>query len=258
MAMSSPVLVTGATGTLGREVVARLRGDHEVRSMSRRTGPDLVTADLGTGAGLAAAVAGVGTVVHLASAAGGGRRTVQVDIAGTRRLLEASAKAGVRHLLYMSIVGIDRVPVSYYRAKLAAEEIVRRGPVPWSIVRATQFPQLLDVVLTYAGKLGVLVIDRGVKVQPVHPRDVAQLLVQRVGTGPTGRVEVFGGPEVLTLAELASAWQAARRTRKRVLPIRVPGAGARAARDGGLTTTARPTGTLTWADYLRESAGGRR
>ncbi len=250
MAMTEPVLVTGATGTLGREVVARLRADTVVRAMSRPAGPDRVVADLATGAGLRAAVRGVGAVVHLASAAGGGRRTAEVDVAGTRRLVDAAAEAGVRHLVYVSIVGIDRVPLAYYRAKLAAEQVVRAGRVTFSIVRATQFPQLVETLLTVSSRLGFLPLDRRLLVQPVHPRDVADRLAERLLLGPSGGVEEFGGPEVLTFGQAAAAWQAARGIRRRVVPIRLPGRLARAVRAGGLTTSAQPAGKTTWADYL--------
>jgi uncharacterized protein YbjT (DUF2867 family) len=253
MTIAEPVLVTGATGTLGREVVARLRADGvEVRSMSRRAGPGLVAADLGTGAGLAQAVADVGTIVHLASAAGGGKRTAQVDVAGTRRLIDAGATAGVRHIAFVSIVGIDRVPLSYYRAKLAAEDLLRHGPLPWSVLRATQFPQLVDTLLTASGKLGVLFLDRTLRVQPVHPRDVAHRLAVLMAAGPSTAIEEFGGPATLTFGEAAQAWQAARGVRRRVLPIRFPGRTAAAVRAGGLTTSASPAGTTTWSDYLAE------
>src|SRR5689334_10174396 len=112
------ILVTGGTGTLGRAVVPVLIGaGHEVRVMTHRPaaaapvgGGAIAAADLSTGHGLAEAVRGVDAVVHLASAPYQGRRTVEVDVEGTRRLLAAARASGVRHLLDVSIVGVDRVP----------------------------------------------------------------------------------------------------------------------------------------------------
>ncbi|BFU48035.1 SDR family oxidoreductase [Krasilnikovia sp. MM14-A1004] len=254
MTNTTTVLVTGASGTLGAAVLSRLAGaggDLVVRPMSRRARSGWVAADLATGTGLPEAVRGADAVVHLAS--GAGRNSAGIDVEGTGRLVAAARAAGVRHLLYVSIVGVDRVPISYYRAKLAAERIVAAGEVPCTILRATQFPQLIDRLLTASSRLGVLVVDRRVLVQPVHPADVAERISSLLGAGPAGAVE-FGGPEVHSFGELAGAWRRARGVRRPVLPIRVPGRAGRELRAGALTTAARPAGTRTWGDYLAGSA----
>jgi uncharacterized protein YbjT (DUF2867 family) len=242
------VLVTGASGTLGAAVLPRLAKDgHKVRPTSRRARPgQWVAADLATGTGVTDAVRAVDAIVHLAS---GGGRNRQTDIEGTRRLITAAKAAGVRHFLYVSIVGIDRVPLGYYKTKLAAEAHVRAGEVPWTILRATQFPELADQLITVSGKLGVLVEDGSLVIQPVAIEDVADRIAGLLAEGPAGAVE-FGGPEVLRLGEMAAAWQQARGTKKPVLPIRIPGRVAGAVRAGALTTTAQPAGTRTWQDYL--------
>jgi uncharacterized protein YbjT (DUF2867 family) len=165
------VLVTGGTGTLGRAVVpALLAAGHEVAVLSRKpagaaattagrvagptTGVDRRTGDLRTGAGLAEALQGMATVLHLASDP---RRTREVDIDGTARLTGAAAAAGCGHLLVVSIVGCDRVPFGYYRAKATAEEVALRGPVPASVLRATQFHELV-VRLALASTLGPVAV----------------------------------------------------------------------------------------------------
>ena len=255
------VLVTGASGTLGGALLPRLaQAGHRTVAVSRRSRPEpgWVTADLATGAGLSDAVRGAAAIVHLASATSKGAKTADTDVAGTRRLVTAAQQAGVRHLVYVSIVGIDRVPLSYYRAKLAAEEIVRTGLVPWTILRATQFPQLVDGLLTASVRLGVLLADRSLSMQPVHPDDVAQRLVDGLAAGPAGVSEEFGGPEVLRFGELARRWQRARGASHPVLPLRLPGRIAGAVRAGALTTTARPTGTHSWDDYLTQRYGAAR
>ncbi|MBY8873539.1 NAD(P)H-binding protein [Micromonospora sp. PLK6-60] len=255
------VLVTGASGRLGQAVVPRLLADGvTVRATSRhrRVDPavEWVPADLATGEGLPAAVAGTEAVLHLASAPNQGSRTHQVDVLGTRRLVVAAGQAGVRHLVYVSIVGVDRVPFGYYRHKLAAEEVVRSGPVPWTILRATQFPQFLAELLTRSSRLGPVIGDRAVLAQPVDPAEVADRLVARLAAGPLDDVEEYAGPQVLRFDEAARAWQAAKGSRRPFLPVRLPGRLGRSLRAGGLTTRATPTGTRTWADHLADTYGG--
>ncbi|MEW2329352.1 NAD(P)H-binding protein [Micromonospora chersina] len=253
------VLVTGATGRLGRVALPRLRDEgHTVRAVSRRArsdaGAEWVAADLATGEGLAAAVDGVEAVLHLASSPD--RRTHEIDVLGTRRLVLAAGHAGVGHLVYVSIVGVDRVPLGYYRHKLAAEQVVAAGPVPWSVLRATQFPEFLEELLRAASRLGPVLGDRAVLAQPVDPGEVAGRLTAMLAAGPTGRIEEFGGPEVLRYDEAVRAWRAARGSRRPLLPVRIPGRLGRELRAGGLTTTATPTGARTWADHLADTYGG--
>lgn len=254
------ILVTGGTGTLGRAVVPILAGaGHTVRVMTRRpsAGGDVesVGADLATGAGISQAVSGIDVVVHLASAPYRGRYTARVDVAGTGRLLAAARQAGVGHLLFISIVGIDRVPWGYFRRKLAAEQLVRDGGVPWSILRVTQFHSLVDGALRAATRLPALIGDVGIAAQPVDPRDVADRIAARVSAGPSMITEEFGGPEVLHFDHAAAQWLDARRMRRPMLRLRLPGAFGRALRSGYLTTTARPAGKITWQEYLAETAG---
>jgi uncharacterized protein YbjT (DUF2867 family) len=248
------ILVTGASGVLGRAVVPRLEDDgHAVRRTSRQPKPGWVRADVATGEGLAEAVEGVDAVVHLASATRQYRKAGEVDVAGTRRLATAAGRAGVGHLLLVSIVGIDRIPFGYYRHKLAAEKALQAGGVPWSILRATQFPQLVDErFLPLASRLGVLVADPGITVQLVDPRDVADRIADLLAAGPTHRVENFGGPEIHTSEEIVRSWLRATGRRRPVLSLRLPGKTPRAMREGALTTTDKPTGTRTWRDYLAE------
>src|SRR5258705_5165624 len=145
----SRILVTGGTGVLGGELFSRLQqAGHRPRIMSRKSHPaDLGTrlewaqADIMTGQGLAAAVTGVDAIIHAASNARS--NTQQTDVEGTERLVKAANAAKVAHLIYISIVGIDRIPYSYYKSKLAAEQIIQSGNVAWSILRATQFHDLI-------------------------------------------------------------------------------------------------------------------
>src|SRR5215211_4789581 len=148
--MAAPVLVTGGTGTLGRLVVPRLRAAGcRVRVLSRHGHePDgsieYMIGDLAAGQGLERAVDGVGTIMHLAGSAKG-------DDTKARNLALAASRSGVRHLVYISVVGADRIPVvsgvdrtmfGYFAAKRAAEQVIAGSGVPWTTLRATQFHDL--------------------------------------------------------------------------------------------------------------------
>src|SRR5918998_3333592 len=154
-AMTSPILVTGGTGTLGRLVVRRLRdAGCDVRVLSRRSrkaedGIRFMTGDLATGEGIEAAVNGVETIVHLAGSPKG-------DEDKARNLVRAASIVGFPHLVYISVVGADRIPVvsrvdramfGYFESKRAAERVVADSGLPWTMLRATQFH---DLILTVA------------------------------------------------------------------------------------------------------------
>jgi uncharacterized protein YbjT (DUF2867 family) len=257
------LLITGATGRLGRELAAccACRG-WIVRAMSRKPAPaegcavTWATADLATGVGLQDALRDVEVVVHLASLAYRGRRTDAVDIGGTARLVDAAFDAGVEHTVFTSIVGVDAIPWPYFKKKLAAEELVRRGHTPWSIVRATQFYPLIDSVLRVAARLPVLFSPREVPGQPVDPRDVAEHIVAVIERGPSRRAVEFAGPEPLTFGELAAQWSAARGLRSRPLvPVPIPGALGRALRDGRAVPGGGEAGSRTWRSWLQSQYG---
>lgn len=253
------MLITGGTGQLGRELIPRCRDrGWTVRIMSRGQAPpnpggvEWATADLATGAGLDAAVDGVQAVVHLASLPYRGRRTDHVDIEGTSRLVDAAARAGVSHLVYSSIVGVDAIRWPYFRKKLAAEDRVRHGPVPWSIVRATQFYPLIDSFLAAAARLPILFVPADVLGRPVDPRDVAERLAQQLARGPSTRIENYAGPEILRFDAMADQWLAAREVCKRVRRVPIPGHLGRAFRAGKAVPPDGERGERTWRSWLEE------
>lgn len=145
------VLVTGGTGVLGRALVQRLVDRSEVRVLSRQPprGPGFVQGDLETGEGLADAVDGVDVIAHCASAADYPRP--QRDVAQTRRLVDALGDARP-HLVYVSIVGVDRVSFGFFRAKLGAERVVEESGLPWTVLRATEFHDLVLMFLMRMAK----------------------------------------------------------------------------------------------------------
>ncbi|HEU0300363.1 MAG TPA: NAD(P)H-binding protein [Longimicrobium sp.] len=252
------ILLTGGTGGLGREVVRAAEGaGHTVRIASRRARPDgappgreWARMDVETGEGMAEALSGVDAIVHAASDP---RRHAIVDVEGTRRLVEAARTAGTAHLVYVSIVGIDRIPFPYYRSKLAAEQVVAGGGVPHSILRATQFHPFVETMIAAAAKTPlILPLPTAFRFQSVATDEVAGRLVRAVRDGPGGRLQDFGGPEVLTMGEMARSWKAARGVGKPVVPLPLPGLVAAAFRAGYATLGADgERGTQRWEDWLR-------
>lgn len=262
-AIVAEVLVTGGTGTLGSRVVALLgeRG-HSVRVLSRRDvgasedGARRVRGDLATGQGVAEAAAGLDAIVHCASATGTLRRRTlrEVDVQGTRRLAAAARAAGRPHLVYPSIVGIDGLPFAYYRTKVAAEREIERSGLPWTILRATQFHDLVLMALRAAQRGRVLLIPKDFRLQPVDAGEAAQRLAELVDGGAGGRAGDLGGPQVMSGEELAETYLAARGGRRpRVVRVPVPGRTARAVRAGRLLCPQGTRGSVSFADFLGRS-----
>ncbi|MBI3241548.1 MAG: NAD(P)H-binding protein [Chloroflexi bacterium] len=251
------ILVTGGAGVLGRELTPQLqKAGHTARVMSRRPRPVNLTseiewaqADIETGDGLGSAVSGVETIIHTATSPG--KRTKQVDVDGTRRLLEKAREAGVAHFIHVSIVGIERIPFPYYEAKVAGEAVVRGGGVPYTILRATQFHSLLDGFFQPLRNLPLSFAFTDFKYQPIDTGEVADRLCQLVAEKPSGLLPDMGGPEVWTVGELLPAWFAAQGRHCKLIRFPLPGGFAHAFRNGYNTCPDQRDGNITWAEWLR-------
>jgi uncharacterized protein YbjT (DUF2867 family) len=266
--VASPVLVTGGTGTLGRLVVARLRAAGcAVRVLSRRrreggegiegseedgTGIETVTGDLASGAGVDAAVEGTEVVVHCAGSSTG-------DEAKARQLVRAAARAGARHLAYISVVGADRIPIAsgldralfgYFGAKLAAERAVADSGLPWTTLRATQFHEGILLVARQLARLPVVLVPAGFRFQPVDAGEVAARLAELALGPPAGLAPDLAGPRVYEMAELVRGYLRASHKRRPIIALRMPGRAARAIRAGANLAPDRAVGRRTWEDFL--------
>jgi uncharacterized protein YbjT (DUF2867 family) len=248
------VLVTGGAGMLSREVVKQLtETGYNVRIMSRKQRPpnllsttEWARADLETGQGIADAVADIDVVVHAASSPF--KHTRRIDVDGTRLLLEQVRLASVARVIYISIVGIDRISYDYYRAKLAAEELVKNSGIPWSLLRATQFHYLVDLFFQTATKVPwVTLLPTDLQCQSIDESEVASRVSEIVIAGPHGRLADLGGPEVLTAGEMVQSWLNLRRMHHCVLPLHVPGKVAQGFRRGYNTC---PDQASAWAHHL--------
>lgn len=256
------ILVTGGTGTLGRLVVPQLlAAGAEVRVLSRRPHPDaeadgvrhfavdLLAPDCA--AGLDAALADVTTVLHLA----GGPRG---DDEATRTLVAAARRAGgVTHLVLISVIGADRMPIGYFRRKLAAEWALSDSGLGWTVLRAAQFHSLTLATTRFLAKLPLLPAPGGVRWQPVDPRDVAERLAELALGEPAGLVPDLAGPRTYTLEELGRGYLSAVGKRRPRLPVRVPGETGRLYRQGANLSPDGQLGKRTWEDYLAHHVGGR-
>ncbi|OBI85359.1 SDR family oxidoreductase [Mycobacterium sp. 1245805.9] len=250
--MANRILVTGGTGTVGRVVVDRLTAaGAEVRVVSRGRRPhqradvEHVVGDVQSGAGLDAAVGGVDAIVHC--------------VYPTEALVAAAKRAGSPHLVYVSIVGIDRVPFALYRMMLANERTIAESGLPWTVLRATQFHDLIAFLLRMLAKPAVMALPSGLRFQPVDVRDVGERLAGLALGEPKGRAPDFAGPQPRTLDDLARSYLAIVGKRRPIVPIRLPGKVSGGIRAGGLLAPEHADGTITFEQYLREQlAAGER
>ena len=236
------ILLTGGTGRLGRHVAETLRSrslDHRI--LSRRPGDGHVVADLATGDGLAAALEGVDTVVHLATSR-------SKDIGHTRRLLDAMAGSKA-HLIFVSIVGVDRIPFAYYRDKVASEQAIEASGVPFTIIRVTQFHGFVTEALDAQRRLPVT-LGLPVSAQTIHMPEVAERLADLVEAGPSGRVADLGGPEQLTFREYAGLWQKKHGIRRPMWALHLPGRIVAGFRAGHHMSGLPGAGRVTYREYL--------
>jgi uncharacterized protein YbjT (DUF2867 family) len=258
--MKAPILVTGGTGTLGRHVVRRLREEgREVRILTRNVRPaepgiGYIAGDLEAGKGIDAALDGVETIVHLAGSAKGD------DVKARNLVQAAAARSAAPHIVYISVVGADRIPLEsplgrmmfgYFGTKLEAERIIAGSGLPYSILRATQFHDLLFKVAEGMAKLPVIPAP-SFRFQPIDPDEVAARLVELALGDPAGRVADMGGPSTYTLKDLVRGYLRATGRRRLILPERMPGKAARAFADGANLAPSRAVGRRTWEAFLAE------
>lgn len=252
--MTSSILVTGGTGTLGSQVVPRLReAGHEVRVLSRHghesgDGVEYVTGDLLKGEGVEPAVAGVETILHLAGGPKG-------DDEATRNLMRAASRAGARHVVYISVIGADRVPLGWLKSKLAAERAVSDSGVPWTTLRSAQFHDLLLTVVQKMSKMPVIPVPSGLRFQPVDSGEVAARLAELTLGEPAGLVPEMAGPKVYEMRELIRGYLKERGKNRLMVSVPLPGKAGRAYRAGENLSLDAVVGRRTWEEFLAARVG---
>ena len=257
-----PILVTGGAGVLGCLVVTQLsEAGYPVRGMSRRARPgddwpgaEWAQADLATGEGIEAAVEGAEIIVHCAGSSKG-------DEEKTLNLVRAASRARARHLVYISVVGADRIPVGsfvdramfgYFASKLAAERVVADSGLAWTTLRATQFHYGILIAAQAMAKLPVVPLPAGFRFQPVDEGEVAARLVELALGTPAGLVADMAGPKVYSMAELLRGYLRASHRHRPIIPVWMPGKAARAVRSGANLAPERAVGRRTWEEFLAD------
>jgi len=224
---------------------------HQPVILSRGTGVDLMS-----GTGLDDALSGTDAVVDVSNlSTTNRRRAMEFFDTGSRYLLAAEERAGVRHHVALSIVGIDRVDFGYYAGKRRQEELVLGGPVDATVLRATQFHEFAAQALDRAR--GPVVVVPRMRTQPIAAREVAATLVKLVLEPALGYAPELAGPQEEDLVDMVRRLVDARTLRKLIIAIKVPGKAGDGMRDGALlpTTTAGPHGEITFADWLDQALG---
>ncbi len=242
------VAVAGGTGLMGQLVVKELTTTgHDPVVLARSRGVDLIT-----GLGLDEKLSGCEALIDVSNVTTM-RNKVAVAFFGaaTAQLLRAGAQAGVGHLVTLSIVGVDTVDYGYYLGKRRQEELVAAGPLPWSVLRTTQFHEFAQQLLDRSP--GPLALVPKMRVQPVAACEVAATLVDRATGLPGGFVPPMAGPEQLELTDMTHRLLKARPSRRLLVPIRLPGrAGAAMAGGGLLPADPYLRGHRTYAQYLAD------
>ncbi len=243
------IAIAGGTGVVGRPTVQAVRdAGHEAVILTRSQGVDLVT-----GQGLDAALDGVDAVIDTANIS-----TLNADAArsfftaATGNLVAAAGRAGVGHVVLLSIVGIDRMPYDYYAGKIAQEKVVEASPVPWTIQRATQFHEFAAQMFAGA-KAGPLHLAPRARTQPVAAAEVGERLATLAAGAPQGKARDFAGPREEAMDAMVKAYAKAVGHRGWVPSISIPTKQMKGMREGlALPGPDADLGTQTFAEWVAQ------
>jgi uncharacterized protein YbjT (DUF2867 family) len=207
------IAVLGGTGLIGSQVVKILQAEgHEAVPLSPSNGVDLLT-----GEGLDAGLKGADVVVNLTNSPTFDEASADFFRTTMDNLLASAQREGVGHAVVLSIVGADQVPdLAYYRAKVLQEDILKAGPVPYSIVRVTQFYEFVKSVLSWTSDAETVRLP-ATPVQPMASADVAKAVAEVTVGAPLNGTRNYAGPEVFTLDELGRVALAAQGDPRKVV-----------------------------------------
>jgi uncharacterized protein YbjT (DUF2867 family) len=255
------IMVTGGTGGLGHRVVARLRDrGRRVRVLSRnprdlQEGVEYLAGDLVTNHGVEEAITGAEIVVHCA-----GVGKIKEDTVQARNLAVAARQARVGHLVSISVVGAERIPVrspvdramfAYFASQRAKEVVIEQSGLSWSNLRATQFHDGFILAMVRAmSRMPVVPLPADTRFQPVDADEVAGALVELALGAPAGQAPDIAGPQIYDSEYLLRTYLAAVGKHRPIFKIRMPGAAAAAIREGANLAPDRAVGRRTWEEFL--------
>ncbi len=254
------ILVTGATGTLGRALIKQLSEQQfQVNALSSQQNPllppevKIYRGDLAANNGLAEAVTNKDAIIHCASDPA---NHLEVDIMGTQALLDAAGKGPDIHFIYISIAGVDRSDYPYYKSKKKVEDMIGEYGMPWSVLRTTQFHSfVLKLIESFDNNNDApITIPGGMKFQSVDLKEVAGRLTEIVKEGPQGLLPVMGGPQVLGFEEMVEMYLkiSGRNDIVQVRPLRAPRYDL--FRSGVNLCPEHAHGKITWEQFLHAQA----
>jgi len=255
--MKPKFLVTGGTGLLGKEIVNQLIfAGKDVAILTTQATPDVsvkatfFNGDLITGKGLSSAVAGKDVIIHCAS---NPQNFEQTDILGTKNLLNAINKSQPPHLVYISIVGVDRSNYPYYEAKRCVEDLISLSGIPFTILRTTQFhPFVYKLIEGFLDtSKNILEIPEGMKFQSVSLGEVASKLISVAENVPSGLLPDYGGPEIMSFETMCQIYLDV--FKRPILLQKAPLKGPRVElfRSGVNTCSNNAFGEITWATFVK-------
>lgn len=241
------IAVIGGTGLIGSQVVRILNAEgHEALPYSQSTGVDLVT-----GSGLADALKGADVVVNLTNSPTFDDASLTFFQTTMDNLLAAAKDAGVGHAVILSIVGVEQVPdLAYFRAKVLQEDILKAGPVPWSIVRATQFFEFMGAVMSWTSDENTVRLPEA-PVQPIAAADVAKVVAEVAVGAPLQGTRNIAGPDVFNLDELGRITLEAHGDKRTVVVDKTAGMMAAAPGDALIAKPGAEIGPTSYPEWLK-------
>ncbi len=251
------IAVVGGTGTAGRAAVdALLAADQAVKILSRNPPVSMPTGAIHSRLDLtrddpAGSLQDADVLLDLASSSS---RPASILEQGTGRLLAACEEVGVGHYVGLSIVGCEQVGLGYYRAKRTQEKLIEDAGIGWSLLRASQFHELLDGLMTSTARFGLLPAGEAL-LQPVSSEVVGERLALIARGRPTRAPEQITGPRIQTLGDLAGTWIEATGRKRLRLRLPLPGRTGRALKAGALADAASSAPGPDFSEWLTRRYG---
>lgn len=243
------VLITGGTGTLGKQLCAQLDThgvQYQVGTRKSNLGEKYITMDLVQNVGVSDAIAGKEIIFHLAT-------DMKKETVATQNLIRALGTNSDVHLIYISIVGIDKVPFPYYKRKLASENVIKQSGIPYTILRATQFHEFANNILETLLKYRVGFLPKKIVLQTIGSEVVASELYKISKRKAQNATNEIGGPIIQNLNQMCQIWLCQTHRKRWIINLPIPGQLGRTFKGGYLTTPNIHGHSSSYGDWLRRN-----